>query len=297
MTDRKVFLQQSALLAAGLMMGSACVSGTNSKEKSKVAKDIGLQLYTLRDYIGKDVTGVIQKVAQIGYNNVEPFGFSPENGYWGLTPNEFRALLYDNKLKSTSGHYEFDQILRNDDTNLLMTTIEAAKVIGNEYIVLPWLADDLHVNADSYKQLAEKMNKIAKICKEAGLNFVYHNHDFEFKQLDGDRNGYEILLAECDPKLVEFELDLYWVSRTGNDPLALFDAHPGRFSMWHIKDIDKTNAELNTEIGSGTIDFQSIYDAREKSGLRYMFVEQENFSMDAFESIKQSYDFINTQWR
>lgn len=302
MANRKVFLQQSALLAAGVLLGSACRTSTNnnetaqSDEASQVAKEIGIQLYTLREYIGQDVKGVLQQVAKIGYSDVEPFGFSSKAGFWGLTPAEFKKLLDDHGLKSTSGHYGFDEFLRTDATTDLMATIEAAKTIGNEYITLPWLSEDLHTDADMYKLIADKMNRMGEICKDAGLKFAYHNHDFEFETLADGSRGYDIFLAECDPALVDFELDLYWVVRTGNDPLALFDKHPGRFTMWHVKDMDKAKPELNTEIGSGSIDFQSIYDARDKAGLKHMFVEQENFSMDAFESIKQSYDVINDQW-
>ena len=296
MTNRKIFLQQSALLAAGVLMGSACSGPSTSKETSQTTKKIGLQLFTLREIIGNDVNGVIQKVAKIGYSDVEPFGFSSQNGFWGLSPAEFKKLLDDQSLKSSSGHYGFDEFLRTDEKTDLMKTIDAAITIGNEYITLPWLSADLHSNADMYKLVADKMNRIAEICKESGLKFAYHNHDFEFEPLENGSTGFDIFLAECDKQLVDFELDLYWVVRTGNNPLALFDAHPGRFTMWHVKDMDKAQSELNTEIGAGSIDFQPIYDAREKSGLKHMFVEQENFSMDAFKSIKQSYDFINTKW-
>ncbi|WP_118194844.1 sugar phosphate isomerase/epimerase family protein [Albibacterium indicum] len=296
MTNRKVFLQQSALLAAGVLMGSACTNSPSTQNGKQTPKDIGLQLFTLREIIEKDVRGVLQKVAEIGYSDIEPFGFTSQNGFWGFSPTEFKQVLTDLGLKSSSGHYGFDEFLRTDEKTDLMAIIEAAKTIGNEYVTLPWLSDDLHANTDMYKHVADKMNQIGEICKELGLKFAYHNHDFEFEQLEDGGKGYDIFLTECDPKLVDFELDLYWIIRTGNDPIALFDAHPGRFTMWHVKDIDKANSELNTEIGSGSIDFQPIYDAREKSGLKHMFVEQENFSIDAFESIKQSYDFINTQW-
>ena len=130
------------------------------------------------------------------------------------------------------------------------------------------------------------------MCKDAGLRLAYHNHDFEF-QKQGETTGYQILLNETDKKLVDFELDLYWVVRSGNDPLKLFKENPGRFTMWHVKDMDKTNPALNAEVGTGSIDWKPIFAAAKLSGMKYFFVEHEtNYKPNPIESVAASCDYI-----
>jgi sugar phosphate isomerase/epimerase len=130
------------------------------------------------------------------------------------------------------------------------------------------------------------------MCANAGVKLAYHNHDFEFQKHDRI-TGYEILLKETDQDLVSFELDLYWVIRSGNNPLELFRENPGRFKMWHVKDMDKANPALNTEIGSGSIDFKAIFKEAKQSGMQHFFVEQENnFAGNSFQSIETSSSFI-----
>ena len=121
---------------------------------------------------------------------------------------------------------------------------------------------------------------------------AYHNHDFEFTKY-GNETGYETLLSGTDKDNVKFEMDLYWVVRSGNDPVELFRKHPGRFPMWHVKDMDKTNPKINTEVGTGSIDFKSIYKNSKEAGLEHLIEEQENFSIDPFVSIKKSFDYVN----
>jgi len=289
MSNRKDFLQQSALLAAGILFLPSCVSGTKS------TKRIGLQLYTLREIIGQDPQGVIKRVSEIGYQDVETYGFVPNEGYWGLTPKEFKALLDDNNLKSSSGHYGLDEFIKTGKEEELHAVIEASNILGHEYVTLPYLEEGLRSSADDFKKIADKLNQIGDLCKKSGLKFAYHNHDFEFADLGNGETGYKIFLENTDTSLVQFELDLYWVVRSGNDPIALFTEHPGRFPMWHIKDMDKAQPGLNTEIGSGSIDFKPIFKDTQLSGMKHFFMEQENFSKDPFESIKQSHDFIKKE--
>ncbi|HUH18874.1 sugar phosphate isomerase/epimerase [Albibacterium sp.] len=304
MKSRKDFLRQSAMLAAGAIILPSCMSGGDNTSKTQDANNeasgtasdlnIGLQLYTLREIIGQDVTGVIGKVAAIGYKDVESYGFSSTGGYWGLSPLEFKALLDQNNLVSTSGHYGIEEFIRTDSKDELQAIIEAAKVIGNEYVTVPYLSEDLR-SLDSYKMIADKLNIAAEMCKEAGLKLGYHNHDFEFADLGDGETALKIFMKNTDPALVQFELDLYWAVRSGNDPLALFKEFPGRFAMWHIKDMDKTTPGLNTEIGSGSIDYKAIFTGAKESGMKHIFVEQENFSIDPFESITQSFNYVNTE--
>src|SRR5690606_2803360 len=251
-------------------------------------------LYTLRDIIAQDVSGVIKKVADIGYQDVEPYGFSAADGYWGMSPKEFKSLLDSNNLKSSSGHYDLEEFIRTGKEDQLHATIEAANVLGQEYVTLPYLQEDLRGSADTYKMIAEKMSIMAETCKKSGLKFAYHNHDFEFTNLGNGETGYKIFMENTDADLVQFELDLYWVQHSGNDPIELFKKYPGRFTMWHIKDMDKVNRDLNTEIGTGSMDFKPVFKNAQLSGMKHFFVEQENFSQgkDPFQSIRESFDFI-----
>jgi len=264
---------------------------------SKSTKRIGLQLYTLRDIIAPDVSGVIKKVADIGYQDVETYGFSAADGFWKLSPKELKSLLDENNLKSSSGHYDLEEFIRTGKEDQLHATIEAANILGQEYVTLPFLSEDLRGSADVFKMIADKMNKMAETCKKSGLKFAYHNHDFEFKDLGNGETGYKIFMENTDPDLVQFELDIYWVQHSGNNPITLFNDHSGRFTMWHVKDMDKTNRDLNTEIGTGAIDFKPIFNDAKLSGMKYFFVEQENFSQgkDPFQSIKESFDYINKE--
>jgi sugar phosphate isomerase/epimerase len=238
-------------------------------------------------------------VAQAGYKDVETYGYSQQNGYFGLQPSDFRDLLNSNGITSSSGHYDFGQYMATGNTDAVKTYIEAGNIIGQDYITVPYLGDQVRGSADAYKAVAEKLNRAGEMCRDADLKLAYHNHAFEFDRF-GDTTGYDILLNETDPALVDFEADLYWFARAGKAPVDYFRQHPGRFVMWHVKDMDKNSPELNTEVGSGSIDYKTIFDQAQLAGVNRIFVEQENFaaSMDPFQSIKQSYDYVrNTLMR
>lgn len=258
-------------------------------------KKVGIQLYTLRDQLPKDVKGVIRKVAAAGYKEVETYGYSVKDKFWGLDPKSFKALLDETGLKAPSGHYGMDTYIKTGNADELKSYIEAANIVGGRFITVPWLGDDLRSDLDGYKNVSEKLNQAAELCKASGLKLAYHNHDFEFRPF-GDSNGYQVMLKETDPNLVHFEMDLYWVVRSGNDPVKLFNAHPGRFPMWHVKDMDKNEPSHNTEVGNGSIDFKEIFKHSRLAGLKHAFLEQENnYVPDPFESIKKSYSYISSQ--
>lgn len=255
-------------------------------------KEIGLQLYTLRDEIAKDVKSTLEKVAAAGFTTVETYGFSIKDQFWGLSPMDLKKILDANKLKAVSGHYNLGSFLYDGNTAELIAAIEAAKILKSEFLTIPWVDEPFRKNIQDYKKIAARLNEAAKLCANSGLKLAYHNHDFEFQKHDGI-TGYEILLKETDKNLVSFELDLYWVVRSGNDPLQLFRDNPGRFKMWHVKDMDKIDQALNTEIGSGSLDFKTIFKEAKQSGMKHFFVEQENnFAGDSFQSIKTSCSFI-----
>ncbi|RYJ38430.1 Xylose isomerase domain-containing protein [Flavobacterium anhuiense] len=286
MISRRNFIVTTGLAATAVLASPSFALTMNKKE-------IGLQLYTLRDELPKDVKGTLEKVAKAGYTTVETYGFSIKDQFWGLSPQELKKILDDNGLKAVSGHYNLGSFLYDGNTEELIAAIEAAKVLKNEFLTVPWIDEPFRRNIEDYKKIASRVNEAAKMCKKSGLKLAYHNHDFEFKKYDGV-TGYEILLKETDKDLVYFELDLYWVVHSGNDPLKLFKENPSRFKMWHVKDKDKNNNDLNTEVGSGTIDFKPFFAAAKQSEMVHFFVEQENnFASNSFESIKSSCDFIS----
>ncbi|WP_316785509.1 TIM barrel protein [Pedobacter frigiditerrae] len=289
MNSRRTFLKQTGLLAAGIAVAPSFACTLPKKHP------IGLQLYSLRDVIKNDIKGIISKVAAIGYKEVETYGYSKKGGFWGLDAKAFSILLKDNGIKAPSGHYDLDDFMSGKTSDSLKLCIEAANILGSEYVTVPWLGVNIRQTADDYKKIAQKLNEAGKLCKASGLKLAYHNHDFEFAKI-GDTTGYHIMLNETDKKLVDFELDLYWAVRSGNDPLALFKAYSGRFTMWHIKDMDKSKSSFNTEIGQGAVDFKGIFKGNKQSGVKHYFVEHEtNYKPNELGSIKTSFDYVNNE--
>lgn len=287
MTTRRKFLTQAGLISAGVMMAPELLS---AKPANNV---VGLQLYSLRDQLPKDVKGWIAKVAAAGYKNVEPFGYSKQHGFLGLTAKEFSALLKQNGLKTASGHFGMDEYFVQGKTTDLESYIEAANITGMTYIIVPSINGEVLKSADQFKMVADKMNKAAELCKKSGLKLGYHNHNFEWKPVDGT-TFYDVLLKNTDPALVHMEMDIFWVVRSGQNPVELFKRHPGRYALCHIKDRDKTNTNLNTEIGKGSIDYKAILTPAniKTAGLKHFIVEQENYiDIDPYASIKQSCDY------
>jgi sugar phosphate isomerase/epimerase len=286
MTHRRDFIKQAGLLAT-----AACVQPAWALAIAPTSYKTGLQLYSLRDYIGQDVKGVLAKVAKAGYQQVETYGYSPEKHFWSLQPTEFKAVLAANGLTTPSGHYDLGDYLRTGNEALLAPTIAAANACGQQYLIVPYLDEQLRTTPADFQALAAKLNKAGARCKAAGLRLGYHNHDFEFKPLGGT-TLYEVLLKETDPALVAFELDIYWVVRAGQDPAKLMQAHPKRFPLWHIKDMDKANSDLNTEVGNGSIDYRKLMTYANTAGLQHPIMEQENFALNAYQSITQSATYM-----
>lgn len=314
MTTRRSFLAQAGLAAAGLLtlpaigaLAKATAAGATAaglagnpaaaglaaaSHKHGVA---GLQLYSLRDQLPTDVRGWIAKVAQAGYQDVETFGLSNDSTFWSLSPKLFKGLLQANQLVSTSGHYGMDEFLIHGTDGELTRCVKAIHEMGQSYLTVPYLGADLRKTSDDWKKIAGQFNALGGRLQKEGIKLAYHNHNFEFAPID-NTTGFDLLLQNTDPALVHFEMDLYWVVRGGADPVALFQRYPGRFPMWHIKDMDKANPELNTEIGNGSIDFKRLFDKAHLAGLQQTFMEQENYApgMDVFTSIKQSADYMKT---
>lgn len=281
MATRRSFLQQSALLSAGFLIQPSFIWEAQHK--------IGLQLYTLRDIINKDVKAVIKMVADSGYQEVEMYGLSADNKFFGLSVKQFADLLKANNLSSSGGHYMPENYLfKNGNGDDVKNLCDVANTLGNKYLIIPWMSEDKRRSIEQYKALADRLNKAGEITKKSGLQLAYHNHDFEFADING-QNGYDILLNDTDKDLLKMEMDLYWVVRAGYDPVTLFKKHPGRFHLWHVKDMSKLNKAQNTEVCNGSIDFKTIFANAPLSGVKHFIVEQENnYLPDYAGSIKKS---------
>jgi sugar phosphate isomerase/epimerase len=291
MSTRRTFLKQTSLASTGLLLGTGTLFQTKPL--------IGLQLYTVRKELAADPEGAIARVAQIGYNSVEVFGYG--NGkFFGLTPDKFSAILRKHQLKTPSGHYMMLNFLTRGDMDDLKDNIATAAQMGHRFITVPFLVESLRTSLDDYKKLAAKLNVAAAEAKKSGLTLTYHNHNFEFKDWGGGQTGFGIFLKETDPSLVFFEMDIYWVERAGLDPLQLIKAHPGRIKMWHVKDMSQKLAptyttdgpQYFTEVGTGVIPYKEIFRHRKESGMEYFFVEQDQVSIPVYDSIARSFQYV-----
>ena len=188
--------------------------------------------------------------------------------------------------EKTNGETPKGTILRDWDR-----AVDDAAAVGVKYMVLAYLSDVERGNLDHYKYVAEQLNKAGERTKKNGIQMCYHNHDFEFVP-QGGQLPYDVLLNNTDKNLVQMELDLYWVTKAGKDPLDLFNQHPGRFPLWHVKDMDNTPEKKFTEVGSGTIDFKRIFNNAGTAGLKYFFVEEDVTPGSPFDAITKSYTYI-----
>ena len=280
MENRRSFIKTIAAITAGSMIFPLEMCSF-PKLKNEL---IGLQLYSVRDLIKDDLYGTLKKVAQIGYNSVEAAGYS--NGtFYGLKPIEFKRMVNDLGMILPSSHagFEFDNAQKVID--------DTCKAEIN-YLVLPWLPVEKRKNINSYKKLAEDFNKIGELCQKSGIQFAYHNHDFEFINTEGEI-PYDVLLKETDKELLKMQLDLYWIIKAGYDPITYFKKYPGRFELWHVKDMDDTKERFFTEVGNGIIDFENIFKYKELSGMKYFFVEQDICRKPPLESVSISYRNLN----
>lgn len=289
MTTRRSFIKSTTFASAGLLITPSLL-----KFKSSY---IGLQLYTVRDAMQQDPAGTLAKVAQIGYNSVEGATYTGSEKFYGMDTKAFSDLLKQNGLIMPSGHYRLGQEKTNgqDTKGTLLhdwdKAVDDAAAVGVKYMVCAYLSAEERGGLDHYKQLADQFNKSGEICKKAGIQFCYHNHDFEFETQNGQL-PYDILLNNTDKELVKMEVDLYWVTRAKHDPVELINQHPGRFPLWHVKDMDNTPEHSFTEVGNGTIDFKKIFKEANKAGLKYFFVEQDKCPGSPFDSITKSIGYI-----
>jgi len=243
-------------------------------------KHIGLQLYTLRDLINKNIQGTLASVADIGYTWLEAAGYS-DGKFYGLAPSEFKTMVNDLGMKVVSSHASFIPEQSRQ-------VIDAHLELGVSYVVYPWISMPEKPTRDDYPKAADLFNRLGEACNGEGLKFGYHNHDFEFVKID-DTTGFDLLLKLTEPKSVTFEADLYWMVFAGVDPLAYFQKYPGRFELWHVKDMEDNPEKDFAPVGTGMINFKEIFDQEDKTGLVYFFVEQDQTRIDPLQSVKISY--------
>lgn len=273
---------------ACLVISVLLLQGVFSCTKPKQEKFLGLQLYSVRGDMGKDAKATIAAVGQMGYKFVEAAGYS-DGKFYGLEPNDFKELCETNGLKFLGSHSGHD--VPNDSTWASAmawwdTCIEAHAVAGVKWIVQPWMGKTGYGSLEGLKRYCEYFNAVGEKCNAKGIRFGYHNHSNEFKtELDG-KPVYDWMLELTDPEKVMFQLDLYWIIEGGKNPLDYFNAYPGRFENWHIKDKEEVGA-------SGNIDFKAIFKEKEKSGVKYGIVEVEEYNFEPLESCKKSLEFLN----
>jgi len=271
MPDRREFLRRlGAALALGTLPRCADVSNSEPSPPPPPSPrpgeegqrpGLGIQLYTLRGILPDDFEGTLARLAEIGYREVE---FA---GYHGREPAAVRAALARAGLAAPSAHVPIEA-LENDWPR----TLEAARTIGHQWLVVAWVPEELRPDLDGWRRVAERFNHAAAAAREAGLGFAYHNHDFEFVPLEG-RVPYDVLLEETDPDLVRLELDLYWITKGGHDPLDYFQRFPGRFPLVHVKDMGEDGGMV--DVGRGTIDFARVIARAEQAGITHWFVEHD----------------------
>jgi sugar phosphate isomerase/epimerase len=295
--DRREFLRRTGAAGLTVAWGGSLVACAQSTAAStpgapgaaRVANgfnlaQVGLQLYTVRDQMAKDLDGTLAAVAGAGYHLVETAGL------YNLSAADLRAKFDAHGIRTVSGHYPLADIEKSPDT-----VFATAKALGQEYVTVPWLDPSLRT-PETFASLPARLNKIGAQAKAAGLKTAYHNHDFEFQNYGASTSALERLLAGTDPSLVNFELDGYWAYKADHDPAALVAKYPGRFVMIHLKDSTPAPAKEFADVGSGVIDFRKFLSSASANGLKYAFVERD-VSPDPIASIKASHQYLETVLR
>jgi sugar phosphate isomerase/epimerase len=243
-------------------------------------KDVGLQLYTVRDALSRDLAGTLRRVSRIGYNQIEAAGYSAGK-FYGLKPGEFLRLCADLGLEIISSHAVFDAESQQQ-------AIDSHAELGVKYMVYPVFPIDQDGMVPDFRRAADRLNRIGEACSAAGIRFGYHNHDFEFVDIE-DTRGFDILLRSTESEFVTFQADIYWMCYAGVNPGDYFSQYPGRFELWHIKDMKPGPDKGFTEVGNGIIPYSGLLEKAGDFGMKHFFVEQDHCEIDPMKSIRVSY--------
>jgi sugar phosphate isomerase/epimerase len=277
--NRRQFLQSSLAAAAGLTAADlASPTGAFA-----ALRPLGVQLYTVRKEAERDLPAVLEAIHKIGYQQVET--------YWDIYNHpaaELRRMITDHGLTAPSGHFNYDG---------LEFKLDYAKALGVNYVICPMLPEHHWNRLDDFKRAADRFNVWGEKVHQLGMQFGFHNHNYEFHRF-GDTTGFDTLMSRCDPKLVCLEMDCYWITQAGEDPLKMFERLGSRIQLLHLKDrkpgfattqaMNKA-AEHFTEVGSGTIAWKPILEAANKNGVTHVFVERDSGDHPAMESLRISY--------
>ncbi len=280
MVTRREFLQ---LTAAGL--GTLALSDFSIAADTRIP--LGVQLYTVRDQAEKNLNQVLAQISKIGYQEVET--------YWTIynhPAKELRQMILDNGLQVPSGHFDYDG---------LAGKLDYAKELGVQYVICPMLPKDMWTSADGFKKAAAQFNQWGEQVHGMGMQFGFHNHNYEFRKF-GNTTGFDILTENADPKLVCLEMDCYWITQAGQDPVAMLKKYGSRIQLLHLKDrkpgfptsqMLEPAAEHFTEVGSGTIDWKTVLAVAQAQGVKGYFVERDSGTTPAMESLRISYQNLN----
>lgn len=280
------------VLCIGLQL--SCTTRPQKKSSPLRKYKIGLQLFSVRDEMAEDPKGTLITLKEMGYEDFETYGFDPETGtIYGYSVTAFKALLDELGLTVTSGHYGFAGLMESSPEEVsayVEKCISAAKTLESPYLTWPFVLEDYR-NQSGFERLAKLLNQIGQQVTEAGLGFAYHNHGYEFEDWGGT-TGYNIILENTNPNWVKLQLDMYWAVHSGKIPQELVAAQPGRYVMWHIKDMHKESRDY-TEMGQGSIDYSIMLPDPKTSGLKYYYIEQGgNFAVSSMESAKTSIRYV-----
>ncbi len=284
MHKRKEFLKLSGSAVLGLAL-SSCKGATASTGNGSI-KNLGIQLYTLRDDLPKNPRGVLKQLASFGYKEIESYE-GAEGMFWGMGNTGFKNYMDELGMKIVSSHCDYKK-------DFDKKAAEAA-AIGMSYLICPWIGRQKAL--DDYKRIADEFNTAAEICRKNGIRFAYHNHDYSFRLQNG-QHPQDILMQHANHANMDFEMDIYWVVSAEQDPVAWLRKYPNRFRLCHIKDRKKGIAPKSGEpnlsciVGAGSIHFASILKEAKKYGMKHYILEQEAYEKAPIECVKEGADYL-----
>ena len=297
MQNRRKFLQITGAGSIGMMLLGAASCKPAVVDRKTFG--VGLQMYTIRDAMVADTLGSLKKVSALGYKNLELAGYA-DGKFYGFSPSEFNKIVKDLGMDVISSHTNVEAAGVTMDNAKIMADTHAA--LGVKYCIQPWI-EEVDRNIESYKRMIAGWNEVGKIMKGVGIQFGYHNHNFEFNNIDGIVPYYDIFMKEMDADLITMELDLFWAKKAGQDPIAMFNKYPGRFQNLHFKDMMTNQPPFFTVIkddicpvGAGVIDFKQILASKDVAGMKYLYVEDDNQGNGKpFEALETSIKNITTK--
>ncbi len=285
---RRTFIQSSALLAGALAIPSML------RASAAAGRPVGIQLYTLKDIIMKDVRGTVQKLADIGFKELELYGYN-DGKVFNMPYQEFASMTKNMGLSIVSGHYGTGNAMpamKGSLVNEWDRAVEDAAKAGQKYMCIAWLHPNERKTMDDYKRVCAQINKASETCRKAGVILGYHNHDFEFVPIDG-QVPYDLMCKELDASVI-LELDIYWSTFANIDAVELFKKNAGRIHLWHVKDMNKEKRQQQTDVGAGSIDYKTIFAAAGTSGMQHFFLEQEFFERPQLEAVTNGLNYLKS---